>query len=304
VRAVEIPGVDHLTILYSEAAAREIALWLERVFAVGTGGVAEGRDAASIGASDAASRAAGADLEDPRLAATGVALAAYLVLIAGVGLAAGRLAPLWPLRGAGGGVTALCGLALASVAALPVLATGIPGRMLSIEVAEVIASQMALAGFFVLGALALAGPAELAPSIPGWGAALRGALAPALAAFAAHRLVLTPDRAAVALGLAAFGLPFWLAFEWAVRRGGIVVSSLLGIAGRVVFLAALALGLWLGVLPPVVALMVPSLAVQFALFELFAGFAYGVSGNWVLVALTECLWLAWLSAAMAPLRIG
>ena len=46
-----------------------------------------------------------------------------------------------------------------------------------------------------------------------------------------HRLAFTPERLLAWIFAAAMMLPFWLGFEFLVRRGGVVMSTVLGSSG-------------------------------------------------------------------------
>jgi dienelactone hydrolase len=288
VRAVEIAGTDHGSILWSEAAAAEIVAWLD--------------------AGHRVTREAPPDLADPRLAPFVLALVLGLPLLAGAGRAAGSLAPPGAGAASPGALTGLGAVVSALLAALAVLAAGVPAAFLPLAVGDVMASLFGVAGLLLVGGLALRGDA--AGALP----ALRGALGPALLGFAAvyvislplgvigHRMAPTPARALVGLALAATMLPFWLGFERLLRRGGTVRATAVSVAGRVLLLATLALGVATGAVPGVVMLMLPTLAALFVMIELFAAAAWARSSNVALIALVESLWIAWVIAVVMPLR--
>jgi hypothetical protein len=87
-----------------------------------------------------------------------------------------------------------------------------------------------------------------------------------------------------------------------LRRGGLVGATLLGVSGRALVIVAMFVGVRAGVIPPVVMLMIPMLVILFLLFEVFAWGVYATSGNWLVIAVTESAWLAWLAASVLPLR--
>jgi len=289
VRLEEVPGVNHLSIVFSPSAGSRIVQWLDGVFRL---------DRPSAPPSD---------LADPRLAPFAVAMSGALVLLAGVGFACGRLAPglaARPARGAGLGFVSL-GAGL--LVAMAVLSVGVPARFLSLEVGDVVVSLFAIAGGLLLCASALRGsPIPVRE--------LRLALVPGAVGFAGIYLLLAPvgvvghrttpsaERLCVAVVAALLLLPFFLAFEAALRRGGLLRATLLGVGGRVLVIAAIMLGIALGVVPPVVRLMVPLLVILSALFEVFASGVYAASGNWLVIVVTESAWLAWLVAIVFPLR--
>ena len=98
-------------------------------------------------------------------------------------------------------------------------------------------------------------------------------------------------------------VPFFLGFEALVRRGDMVTSTVVAVLGRAVTLVLLGAGVAVGVIPFVVALILPSLAIQFIMFEIFAGSVYAASGNLVPVALVESAWLGWTLALTMPITI-
>lgn len=64
---------------------------------------------------------------------------------------------------------------------------------------------------------------------------------------------------------------------------------------------AMGLGLGLGAMPTVLALVLPIYVVLFAMFEVFAASVYSVSGNLLLIAIVESLWLARTAAVSWPI---
>jgi hypothetical protein len=292
VRALEIPGTDHTTILWSRSAAREILGWLEASF--GT------------------PRGAEPVLDEPRVGpAILVGLGLPFALV-GIGLAAGSLAPAWPRRPAragGLGVLAL-GLALA----LPVVAAAPLASFLAMDVADVLGAWLFYAGLLLAAGLALRGDAPSGPvaARPAGGAA-RG-LAAGGAAFAAvyalfaslgvlsHHLVPTPERALAALALAALLLPFFLAGEALLRRGGVLAAFGLGLAGKLTVLALAVAGIFAGIVPFVVILLLGPLGLVFLFAEVAATALYARSGNLLASAVLQAAWLAWMIAALMPMR--
>ena len=291
VRLEEVPGADHLTIIFSTSAASRILQWLDAVFRVDR------------------SSAPPSDLSDPRLPPLAGAMAGALVLLAGVGWVCGRLAHGLEDRPARGGAAGLAMLAAGLLVAMTVLAVGVPAAFLSLEVGDVMVSLFAVAG----GLLLCVGALRSSP-IPA--RELRLALVPGAVGFAGVYLLLTPlglvgHRTAptalrffVAAAAAALLLPFFLAFEAALRRGGLMRATLLGVGGRILVVALVILGVRVHVIPSVVMLLVPLLAILSVLFEVFAAGVYAASGNWLVIAVTESTWLAWLVATVLPLRAG
>ena len=288
VRVVDAFHLDHATIIWSERAAREIAGWLDAAF---------GRARASV-----------PDLPDPRLPVTFLLAASLLLVLPGLGLVVGRLAPALPERGGDGGARSLGLLAGALLLGMPLLATDTPAAMLSLEVADLVVGHLALVGVGLLVFLALRGE-RFTPLRPS-GRVVAAAAVGVVAVYAlllplgvvVHRLTLTPERTLAFLAMGVALLPFSCAFQWLLRRGPPRRAALLSALGRVLVLAVLLLGVSTGLLSRVVVLMLPALALVFVLFELLAGAIYAGSRNVALIALIDAAWLALIVAAFMPMR--
>jgi len=293
VRVLELPGNDHSTIVWSKAGAREILAWLDASFGVKRTGELE--------------------LAEPRAAPAALAGLALPLVLVGVGLATGGLAPAWPRRRSAG-TAGLAALAAGLVLALPLVAVAPLASFLAMDVADVLGALLFYAGLLLCAGLALRGT-PLVPAPGGRGAGgLPRSLAAAGAGFAAvyallaplgvlaHRLVPTPERALAALALTALLTPFFLAFETLLRRGSPAAAAGLGAAGKLLVLALLVAGVFAGVVPFVVILLMVPLLVVFLLSEIVATALYASSGNLLASALLQAAVLGWLIAAMMPLR--
>jgi dienelactone hydrolase len=288
VRAVEVPGNDHTTILWSAAAAREMIAWLD----------------ASLGVDDGPEP----DLAEPRALPALLAAALLPFTLAGVGLALGSLVPAWPLRQGGGGA-ACGGLGLALLAALPLVAAAPLADFLGLEVADVLAGLFLAAGIVLCAAIELLGE----PLVPEGEGALRSVLVGAAGFGLAYALLApllglahdaTPGPARAGIGLVHAGLlfPFFLGFEHCVRRGGAAASLALGLFGRVLVLAVLGLGIALEVVPSVVMLLFAPLALVLLLGEIVAAAVHAAGGNRLTSAAFQALLLAWIIASAMPVR--
>jgi alpha-beta hydrolase superfamily lysophospholipase len=289
VQAVQLPGNDHTTILWSKSAAREIIAWLDRSFGI--------------------EPAAEPELSEPR--ATPLLLAAALlpITLTGLGLAVGALAPVWPRRDSRGW-TALAGLALALLLALPLVAAAPVGAFLGLDVADVLGALLGFAGLLLCAGVVLRG-GRLLPYVGGGFAqsvlagavgfaVLYGLLAPLSGL--THNLTPGPARAWAGLQLAALLLPFFLGFEHCVRRGSVLDSFGVGIAGRLLTLAVIGLGVALGIVPFVVSLLLVPLALVLILGEAIAVAIYTAGGNRLASATLQAAFMAWLIASAMPLK--
>ncbi len=285
VRVISVPGHDHVTILWSSEAAREIVGWLDASFGI--------------------ERSGPADVTDARLGALGVAFFAFVLLLPALGWAIGRLAP----RGTSGSpdraAWRLGALALALVGTLPFSSSHVVPAVLSQPVAQELASFYLMAGVALLGGMALLGRLDLAPLVARWRASLLAAALGGVVIAAVltplgvvlHRLTLTPERALVAVLTGLAMLPFFIAVELLLRRGSTLAATLVSVAGRVLILLAIMLGIATGLLPGFLAFLVPVGAIVFVLAELLAFAIYAVSRNRVVIALLQAGWLAWLQSA-------
>jgi hypothetical protein len=80
-----------------------------------------------------------------------------------------------------------------------------------------------------------------------------------------------------------------------------VLSTALGLLGRTLILVLIGVGASLQLLPGVMMLVLPSLAILMVTMEIFAASAYSTSHNVMLIALVDALWLAWSVASTNPI---
>jgi dienelactone hydrolase len=291
VRRVEVPGADHLTILWSDFAAREILAWLD---------AAMPREHISE-----------PPPRDPRGPVVALLAVLMVLVLPGFGLLVGRLTPttehLPPTRRASG----LALLLGAFVATMPLASPGQPGAILSVEVGDIVVIHCALAGIVLLVTLHLRDRAQFASlfampgrSLLGAGIAMTGVyvLLQPLGTFV-HRISLTPERVGVFVLATAGLLPFMLAANVLVRRGPPLSASLYAAGARVLFLLVMVAGVVAGVLPFVVILMLPALLGAFTLSEVLVASIYVASRNLLTIATIDAAWLALIVAAVMPVRI-
>ena len=290
IEAVQIPGVNHVQIVYSAPAAETIVKWLDATFGIARTGAIK--------------------LDEPRLRVVRIALILFLALLIPLGRVAGSMVSEWPEPfTVPGGWWGLLFVSGALVVAMPLVAMIPPLSFLPLVIGNVQISWFAVAGLIMVAALALLYPLEWTRLRYG----LRGPLFVAAIALGLvyvcesevsitlHRMALTPERLIVAGAAAVLMLPFWIGFEVFIRRGGIVISTLRGLAGRILILVLMAAGVMVGVLPFVLLLILPSLVLLFAMIEIFAASAYSTSRNLGLIALVESAWFAWIIAATNPI---
>jgi hypothetical protein len=248
---------------------------------------------------------------DARIPALVVMALAFVGMLPGLGILVAWLAgPRDSLpavrRGRG-----LALLAVALVAAMPLVATGTPAEIVSAELLDSVVAIFALAGLGPLlwirwrepGLLAWIGRDPAAPLL----AAGLGILAvfslTSPFGVVVHRVTLTPERMLVFAMAAAGFFPLSLAFACLVRRGPAPSAFLFGLAGRALVVLLLGAGVATGILPIVLVLMLPMLCFAFVLIELLAIFVYAGSHNLLAIALLDAGWLAAIVAAVLPVRV-
>ncbi len=184
-----------------------------------------------------------------------------------------------------------------------------PASFVPIVVGSIQISWFMVAGLIVLGVIALSYPLEWYRIREGAGLAMIAGAAGFAVAYVCqvamsamlHHLSLSPERLMVMAMGAVLMFPFWMGFELLVRRGGLTISTVWASLGRVLILVLMAVGVSLNVLPFVLMLILPILAIAFVMIEIFAASAYSASRNLVAIAVFETLWFAWMIAAASPI---
>jgi hypothetical protein len=244
-------------------------------------------------------------------------LLVMLGLLALVGLVSSRLAPAGDDDS--GGAPIWSGYVLVGAALLltmPLLAVG-PIAPLPLGAGQQIALHLAFASGLLWGLRALAQQGQLGAGLTCWvgtrswlpsrQAALTG-LAAGGAIFllvvplsgVLHNVVPTPDRFVYWVVLSVLLLPFFSAFEALLRRGGPGFSVLWASLGRLLLLLVLFIGLSVGTVPPVVALVLPLLFVQYVLLEVYAAAAYARARNPAVIAVVDAFVVGWLAVMLSP----
>jgi hypothetical protein len=293
VEAIEVPGVDHIRILFSDAATSEILNWCDQLFGV--------------------TPPTTYDLSEPRIQTQFIVFISFIVLLFPLGYGVGTLAPSRERRLTVGqvGWISLLGLAAALGAALPLVSTYVPAHFLAIDTGDVLISWLSLAGLGIIAALALTdglGWVKLSESL---GATVLTALLGFGVIYVMqvprdvtlHNLSFTPERLTAFIVATLLLVPFFLGFEILVRRGGPWISPVLGAIGRAIIILVLTLGLALSVIPLVVSLLLPMLVILMVEFEIVSSVIYARSGNIAVAALIESAWLAWMIAVVMPITI-
>jgi dienelactone hydrolase len=290
VRVATIDHANHGSVIWRAAAADEIVAWLD----------------AAMGIERPPPRAAA----DPRWPAVWLCGLASCLLLPGFGQLLSRLLPVGPRIPAQAGGVALLALAAALLLPLPLLAGAALPELLPLEVGNVVACHLVVSGAAVLVWLALRGRLR---------ARLEGQITPASVAVAAvallaytlllqplgavfHEAALTPARGWVFVWLALALLPFSLAFESALRVGPTLPATLRCLAGRGIVIAAFYAGVRFGTTSWMVLAALPAALVVFVHMELLAVPLYAATRNRGVIALVEASWLAFVLAAILPIR--
>ncbi len=291
VEAVRIPDVNHIQIVYSPVAAATIIKWLDGAF--GT------------------ARAGSINLKDPRIIWSEVAVLLFLILLVPIGRICGAIAGEWISVPPGfNGWIGIAIVAGALVAAWPLVAMIQPAAFISFVVGDVQTSWLAVAGVILIVALIMGRVLIWERMRDSAGATLLGAAIAFAIVYAClgastgvtfHGLSLTPERLTMGTMAAILAFPFWLGFEFMVRRGSVTISTTRAVIGRIVILVLMGVGAAIGILSSVVFLILPSLALLFVMIEIFSASAYSVSRNLWLIAIVETAWFAWAMAATNPI---
>jgi dienelactone hydrolase len=289
VEAVRMPGLNHVTIVNSPAAAETIIKWLD----------------SSLGIP----RTAPMNLADRRVRTQRLADLVFVILLIPLGRFCGSMVAKWPEDRPGpSGWVGLLVLGGALFAAMP-FTPGNPAEFVPVVVGNLQISWFAVASLFLMGVLVLTERLEWYRIREGLGAALVvGTVAFAIAyvchvalSVILHNVSLTPERLIVMVMGAVLTFPFWMGFELLVRRGGTTISTVWGSLGRALILILMGAGAAMNVLPFVLVLVLPILAISFVMLEIFAASAYSTSRNLTLIAMFETLWFAWMIAAVNPI---
>ena len=290
VEAVQIPGVDHLSIVYSPEAAQTIVRWLDSVF--GTARTGE------------------SNLSDPRRGVARVALILFMLLLIPLGRISGEIAGEWTAGPTGlGGWWGLLILAGALLAAMPFVAMILPAAFFPLVVGDAQVSWFLAAGIILTILLVVSHMLDWRRLRDGLRATIFAALIAMVTIYLCevamtvtfHTFALTPERLVFAILGTLLFFPFWLCFEFMLRRGDLAIATIRASLGRLVIIALTVAGIFMNVLPFVLILILPSLVLIYVTVEIFAASAYSSSRNLMLIALVESAWFAWVIAATNPI---
>ncbi len=293
VRLTEVGGVDHVTILYSDEAARRMVEWLRQT--VGSGAPPAGSS------------------WDARFLWSFLGMIASVVLfwplVSLLAPLASRIEPpeVDPLRGLGLLLASMVG-AVIVLGASDLLAARGPLGFMPILVASDLTAFFMLSGLVMLVALGRWDALRLEGLRDRGGFAVAAVLVVA-AYFVFGSLLqpffgfwLAPHRVLWAIIATALTLPFFAGFELLLRshaaRGlaGVWVPA----AGRMLTIAVILLGAMLELLPGFVMLIIGFFLVWFLLFEIFAYRLCRVAPNPWITGLFTAAWSSWTTVAAFP----
>ncbi len=293
VRASEVDGVDHVTILWSGDAAGRMVSWLERTLGPGAHPAPEGLES------------------DGRFGAALLGLTAWLVLTLAL---VAWIAPLVPRVALPETPAPLArvGLVLGALVVGVLLVAAADPRadqstlsFVPVIVARDLAALFAGSGALLCLWLARRGalPVAALRARGTWLAAL-ATVGFAYASFGAFTqpfldLRLAPHRVPAALACAAAALPLFAATEWLLRGPG-RAGVWLPIAGKLLVLAVVSVAALTGLLSFVIILGLGGFVLNFALFEAIAWRFSRVAPNPWVPALVQSLWTGWSLAATFP----
>jgi dienelactone hydrolase len=289
-RLTEIPGYDHVTILFADEVVRDCVSWLRGTWAL--------PDAAFAPPPPG-------DLREGLIAT----LAGLLLFFPLAGfLAAGILQVRVPPGAAARGAVWMA--AVAPLVGGVVLFAGVPLSFFPYTVGNSVLSLLAVAG----AVLAVWVGTSRSRAATQWPDRLREALL-GIAAFglvyatgglAVSRLffdlTLSSQRFGWFVAAAVALLPLGIGIESALRPPGSGLNVLRSLAAKAFLIVGLILGVNVfGTLPHVVALMIPAFVLFLPIVEALAARLYTVSGSVVASGVLTALLLAWLPAAIFPI---
>ena len=289
-RFVEVPGTDHVTILFSEVPVRETVAWLRHTWGL--------PPTAFVGAPSGW-------LREGLIGAISGLLAFFPL--------AGFLAGAIVRKRAAAGTSQACGVFMALAACLAagvVLFGGTPLSFLPYVAGDQLMSFFVVAGAVYGVWLSWCRPHQPAPVQDWLRAALLGVVAFALVyvtyGAAISRLffhiTFSPQRFWWFLVVAVMYLPLGIGLESALRPPGGAAPVLWSLLAKALLIVGTIVALNVfGTLPPVVGLMVPSLILFLPVVEAVAARLYAVSGSPVASGVLTALMLAWLPAAIFPI---
>jgi pimeloyl-ACP methyl ester carboxylesterase len=289
-RLIEVPGNDHVTILYSEATVANIVEWLR-----GTWSLPDTSFALSPQG----------ELREGIIA---ILCGLFLVFpVAGFIAAAVLRVRVPPATARRGGVWMV---ALAAVIGGLALFAGVPLSFFPLA-----AGNQLLSFLLITGAVYAVWVGRGATEPPRAGAEhLRAAvlgvtifgLVYAAMGMAVSRLLfdltLSPQRLPWFVLAALALLPLGIGMEAALRPPGGMRSVYRSLAAKALLIAGIALAIHVfGTLPPVLGLMIPSLLIALPIVEAVAARLYMVSGSVVASGTFTALFLAWMPTAIFPI---
>jgi len=286
VRSAEIAGAAHGSILASPDAFAEVIRWLDAV----TGFAGRGSAPALV----------------PNTLGSPLLWIAFLLVLPGLGLLLGRLAPepVVPSPPARWADKALLPVAL--LLPLAFVAADRPGILAGMSLADANVTHLALAGLVLAAALLAFGRVHLRPfrALSALGVAIAGTVVtcslygPVSTYF--HGTGLTPEKALLTAWTAVWLAPLALCLQWLLFRPQWWRGILLRIAGRLVVIAAVGVGLALGSFQFSGVISIFVLLGSLAMVEpVLAGF-YAASRNLVTPAAFDAIVTAWLFAQYLP----
>ena len=296
VKSVTIKGTDHVTIIRDGQTVKAISDYLDASF----GGAPADREST--------------DRNDPRWGTAVLYLLVCLGLVALLGRVVGSVVPAVPTTATGQAWILLVG---ALILTLPLMSLGGPtflpvhaGQGVALSLAFAAAALFAVRHFVQRGVIGAPVSTWIGdgPWLPARASLVPGAIAGFLlflllapAGIVIHRSVPDWERIIYWVILAALMLPFFAAFEAIVRRGGTWAAIGFGLLGRLLLLAVLFVGIAVGALSGVLALVLPLLVLQYVLLEIFAATCYARGRNTAVIAVVDTVFIAWIGVMFSPL---
>ncbi|GAB4334138.1 MAG: alpha/beta fold hydrolase [Candidatus Abyssubacteria bacterium] len=288
-RLSEVPGTDHITILFSMNAHEQIRDWLRQTWDMPPNTVKP---------------------SDPRLAWMGWMYLLAFLLFFGLCSATAWYLPAIPQRTGREVVLNLVAFAVVCFVTLFVNMLAPPLSFITMPVGDNLVSYFFVAGAIFFLVAARRGNIDFSHFKANAGRTMFAALAlflivyltfGAIATEVWFRQLLTLQRLFWALLILPLLLPFFIAFEASFKRGNTLVALVASLIGVFIALGMLVAGVALGVADGFLMLIIIPMAICNVIFQLFAVYIYHLSRNYFITAIFNAFIMAWQYAVLFPL---
>jgi len=284
-----VKGTDHLTILFSMDAHRQMLDWLHQVWGLPprTG-----------------------EVSDPRLARMGQMYIVSLLLFFCCCYGMAWYFPTIPKRTGREIMLNLVFLAIVCFITLFVIRLAPPLSFLPMPVGDYLVSYFFVVGIIYCLVASRRGNIDLVDFFPSPGKTIFAAFVLFLLVYLTfgtittdvwYRQLFTGQRLLWALVLLPLLLPFFIGFEASFKRGSTLVALVGSLIGILIVLGMIRLGVGLRLTDDFVMLIIIPMMIYNIIFQLFSIYVYRLSRNYFLTALFHAMIMAWQYAILFPI---